>query len=173
MAANQFQPAGWTNRQLFWVFFDDQGNIVTHEVGGGKVIGVSSDKYKQVEEGLQAAVVKAEECHAKAEENQAKADGYYKMLVDAGVIKRELTSDEKIEALANQVGELAKLVGQQAQILTAFQKMQGAAPSEAQKQAVEPEVIPPQPEAEKGDDHGFIANSIARKSFLAQKQPVA
>lgn len=177
--AGGYAPQMATNRQFFWVYIDEQQNIMLNEMAGGKLLGVTQQKYQQMEAAANQAVVKAEELNAKNQELSTKNQEYYKMLVDNKLIQPELTPEQKIEALGNQVGQLTALLEQQSQVLLETQKallnMQQAAAQPAQEVApaakpVEPEVLPPSTnEAGKsGVKNGFIARNFSGKNTVPQ-----
>lgn len=77
-----------------WV--DGSGQILTQTFQGTQVVGVTFAKFQEAQK--------------LAEEATAKAEGYHKQLVDAGVIKPKLTPEEQIAALAAQVATLTELI---------------------------------------------------------------
>lgn len=81
----------------FFALADNQGNIYVQEVQGPRQVGVSVDKYREMESVANDAV--------------SKAEGYYKQLVDAGLIKPKLTTEQQLEALAQQNATLSAQVG--------------------------------------------------------------
>lgn len=80
----------------FYGFWDNDGNIYVTDMTGQKKIGVTYARYNQIEKALGEAVQKAE--------------GYLKLLEEHNIIKKELTPDEKISALAAQVEQLTNVV---------------------------------------------------------------
>lgn len=90
----------------FYAFFDSEGYIVSGDyTGQRKRVGVSLQKFSQIEK-------LANDTMAKAEEYQKTIAEYKKILVDHGLIQPELTPDEKIAALSGQIDELTKIVRQ-------------------------------------------------------------
>ena len=98
MQANSLS-ATWTTQQQFWACIDGQGQILVTDVSGSRVIGVALDKYKQMETAANDAVTKAEE--------------YFKMLEEHGLITKPLTPEEQIAALTQQVANPTELVTKQ------------------------------------------------------------
>lgn len=114
----------WFNQQGFFAFFDNEGNIIASDYSGQKRVGVTLAKYNQLEK--------------IANEAMGKAENYFKMLEDNGLIQRELTPDEKISALSGQVDQLTQMVAQLIgkEQATAQQQKKNA-------KVVTPEVLPP------------------------------
>lgn len=81
----------------FFALSDAQGAIYVQDVHGTRQIGVSFEKYKEMEKIASDAV--------------GKAEGYYKQLVDAGLIVPALTTEQQLEILAKQNAELTQQVG--------------------------------------------------------------
>lgn len=82
------------------------GKIISYDVYGNTTcVGYTVKAYNEVKQMLEEAV-------KKSEEHQRKEEEYHKMLVDNGVLKRELTTDEKINALTNTVTQLVTSVNQ-------------------------------------------------------------
>ena len=77
-----------------WV--DGSGQILTQTFQGTQVVGVTFAKFQEAQK--------------LAEEATAKAEGYHKQLVDAGIIKPRLTPEEQIAALTAQVAALTELI---------------------------------------------------------------
>lgn len=138
--------SAWGNDNQFWAYVDNNGYVVATDYTGAKRIGVTVGKYKEIETALSEALDKAEK--------------YYKQLEDAGLVKKELSADEKIAALTSQVGALAKLVEQQSQIITAI-----ADKKENHKKVVEPEIIT---NPSGGENVGYIAHCEHGKGFIAK-----
>lgn len=92
--------ATWTTQQQFWCYVDQQGQIVATDITGNRIIGVTMEKYNQIE--------------SAANEALSKAEGYYKILEENGLVKKQLTPEEQIAALAEQVRVLTELVTAQA-----------------------------------------------------------
>lgn len=82
-----------------WV--DGSGQILTQTFQGAQVVGVTFAKFQEAQK--------------LAEEAAAKAEGYHKQLVDAGIIKPKLTPEEQIAALTAQVAALTELITAPAQ----------------------------------------------------------
>lgn len=78
----------------FAAHIDQSGQIVAQTFQGSQIVGVSVAKYQEMQK--------------IAEEATAKAEGYYKQLVDAGLITPKLTPEEQIAALTAQVAQLAQ-----------------------------------------------------------------
>lgn len=112
----------WFNQQGFFAFFDNEGNIIASDYSGQKKVGVTLAKYNQLEK--------------IANEAMGKAEGYYKMLEENGLIQRELTAEEKISALSGQVDQLTQLVAK------LIGKEQAAQQQKKSAKVVTPEVLP-------------------------------
>lgn len=177
--AGGYAPGMATNRQFLWVYIDEQQNIMLNEMAGGRLLGVTQQKYQQMEAAANQAVAKAEELNAQNQELSAKNQEYYKILVEKKLIEPELTPEQKIEALGNQVGQLTAILEQQSKVLLETQKallnmQQGVVaqpvPEAPQAKPVEPEVLPPSTnEAGKsGVKNGFIARNFSGKNAVPQ-----
>ena len=75
------------------------GQIYAQTFSGNQLIGMSIEKYRELEKLANDAAAKAEE--------------YRKNLVDAGIIKPKLSADEQIAALSEQVSALASALSKQ------------------------------------------------------------
>lgn len=130
----------------FWAYFDNEGYIVATDYSGSKRVGVTLNKYNQLEKDANATMAKAEE--------------YLQLLYQHGIKQRELTPDEKINALTEQVAKLTAYVGQ----LTGTG---AAAPdcASAQKQVITPEIIP---ENRGNGNAEYIDNSQSGTNFIAR-----
>lgn len=82
----------------FSAFTDGQGGIHVQDYNGTRQIGVSMEKYREME--------------FVANEALGKADAYHKQLVDAGVIAPVLSTEEQLAALTAQVSTLTKQLSQ-------------------------------------------------------------
>lgn len=91
--------ATWTTQSQFWAMIDSQGNVIMTDIAGSRVVGVSLDRYRAMEQAASEALSKAEE--------------YQKMLEEHGLIKKELTPEEQIAALSEQVRMLTEIVTSQ------------------------------------------------------------
>lgn len=165
MQAQGYQAA--TQGSYFWCFIDRNGNILTTSMTGQECLGVTWQKYSQLEKTAAEAVTKAEE--------------YYKILDEHHLIKRELTTDEKLAALTEQMGSMAKILEQQTAIIN---KLSGATTDDAQsvkppppaksQSVITPEIIAPdQISAGETQDAQFIENSGFGKNYIASQQSVA
>ena len=76
----------------FSAFVDGQGGIHVQEMNGSRQIGVSIEKYREVE--------------SVANDALAQVEAYHKQLVDAGIIKPKLTAEDQLAALTQQVAIL-------------------------------------------------------------------
>lgn len=76
----------------FSAFVDGTGGIHVQEINGTRQIGVSLEKFREVE--------------SVANDALAKVETYYKQLVDAGIIKPKLTAEDQLAALTQQVAIL-------------------------------------------------------------------
>lgn len=117
----------WFNQQVFPCFFDNEGFIVASDYSGQKRVGVTLAKYNKMEK-------LANETMGIAEEHKAKEEEYKQILIEKGWIKPELTPDEKIGALSEQVDQLTKLVSQLVNKEQAQSK---------KSKAITPEILPP------------------------------
>ena len=89
--------AQWTNQNQFWAWVDANGNVFASDsVSGARQIGVSVEKYKQMESIANEATAKAEEYHTK--------------LVEAGIIVVPPTPEEQIARLTAQVARLTQII---------------------------------------------------------------
>lgn len=96
MSQQNMFTAQWSQQQTFYAYIDSQGNIASQTYQGSQVIGVSLQKYKQMEELAEQATSKAEE--------------YKKQLIDAGLIVVPLTEQQQIAQLSQQVAELTTII---------------------------------------------------------------
>lgn len=78
--------------QTFTAFIDQSGQIICQSWQGNQTVGVSVEKYKEVEKMASDAVQKASE--------------YKQMLIDHKILKPELTQEQQIAALNARVGDL-------------------------------------------------------------------
>lgn len=78
----------------FYAFVDGQGGIHVQQLNGTQQIGVSLEKYREME--------------AVANDALSKADEYHRKLVEAGIIKPVLTMEQQIAALSEQVAFLTQ-----------------------------------------------------------------
>lgn len=122
----------------FYGFWDNEGNIFVDDYSGRKKIGVTLNKYNQIEKIANDAVEKAE--------------GYLKMLEEHGIIKKELTPEEKISALSGQVEQLTQLVQQ---LVTK---------NNGNREVINPEVLPPM---KRGNENEFIADCGNGETYIA------
>lgn len=89
--------AQWTNQNQFWAWVDANGNVFASDsVSGVRQIGVSVEKYKQME--------------SIANEATAKAEDYHTKLVEAGLIVVPPTQEEQIAQLTAQVAKLTQII---------------------------------------------------------------
>ena len=89
--------AQWTNQNQFWAWVDANGNVFASDsVSGVRQIGVSVEKYKQME--------------SIANEATAKAEDYHTKLVEAGIIVVPPTPEEQIAQLTAQVAKLTQII---------------------------------------------------------------
>lgn len=89
--------AQWTNQNQFWAWVDANGNVFASDsVSGVRQIGVSVEKYKQMESIANDATAKAEDYHTK--------------LVEAGLIVVPPTPEEQIAQLTAQVARLTQII---------------------------------------------------------------
>lgn len=95
MSQNLF-TAQWTQTQTFYAYIDNQGNIVSQNMQGNQIVGVSIGRYKELE--------------ALANEATEKAEKYKKQLIEAGIIKEPLTEQQQIEQLTQQVANLTQII---------------------------------------------------------------
>lgn len=77
------------------------GNIYAQNFSGNQLIGVTLEKYNELEKLANDATVKAEE--------------YHKKLVDAGILQPKLSPEEQIARLTEQVSTLAGALNMQNQ----------------------------------------------------------
>lgn len=137
----------WGNENQFWGYVDNSGYVVATDYTGSKRIGVTVNKYKELESALTEALDKAEK--------------YYKQLESAGLVQKELTADEKISALTSQVGALTKLVEQQSQIITSIMDKK-----ESGKPVIDTEIIT---QSGGSENVGHIAHCESSQSFFAKQ----
>lgn len=130
---------GYYQPNSFYGFWDNEGYIVASDYTGSKRIGVTLNKYNQLEK--------------IANEAMEKAEGYLKMLEEHGIIQKELTPDEKINALSGQVEQLTQLV----------QKL--VAGGNNKQEVITPEVLPPMKRG--NGENEFIADCRNGESFIA------
>lgn len=78
--------------QTFTAFIDNTGQIICQSWQGNQTVGVSVDKYKEVEKMASDAMAKAAE--------------YKQKLIDNKLLQPELTQEEQIAALNARVGDL-------------------------------------------------------------------
>lgn len=89
--------AQWSSPGQFWSYIDGNGNIIASDnVSGSRQVGVSLDRYKQMENIANEATAKAEE--------------YHKRLVEAGLIVVPPTQEEQIAMLTAQVAKLTQII---------------------------------------------------------------
>ena len=74
--------------QSFYAFADGQGGIHIQDLNGTRQIGVSIERYKEMERVANDAV--------------SKAEAYYKQLVDAGLVQPKLSTEEQLAVLTQQ-----------------------------------------------------------------------
>lgn len=82
----------------FSAFTDNQGGIHVQDYNGTRQIGVSLERYREMESVANEAV--------------AKADEYHKRLVDAGLMEAPMTTEEQLALLTRQVTALTQQVSQ-------------------------------------------------------------
>lgn len=80
----------------FYAFADGQGGIHIQDLNGTRQIGVSIERYKEMERVANDAV--------------SKAEGYYKQLVDAGLVQPKLSTEEQLAVLTQQNMALSQQV---------------------------------------------------------------
>lgn len=129
----------------FYAYVDNEGFIIATDYTGQKKIGVTLGKFNNMEKMANEAI--------------SKAEGYYKTLVDHGLIERELTQDEKISALTEQVQTLTMLMEK----LVIDKNVNNNANETPDKQT---------PVARDKDDKS-VSNSGNGKGFIASEQPLA
>lgn len=83
---------------FFTAFVDGQGGIHVQDYNGTRQIGMSMEKYREME--------------SVANDALSKADAYHKQLVDAGLISPVLSTEEQLAALAAQVSALTRQLSQ-------------------------------------------------------------
>lgn len=131
----------------FWACYDSEGYIVATDFSGvQKRVGVNINAHNQLKKDAEAAFAKAEE--------------YLELLYKHKIKQRELTPDEKINALTEQVAKLTAYVGQ----LTG----NNAAASDCgdtQKQVITPEIVTP--ENNRGNGNEFINRGESGTNFIA------
>ena len=89
--------AQWGTQNQFWAWVDTNGNICASDsMSGARQIGVSIEKYKQME--------------SLANEATAKAEDYHDSLVKAGLIVVPPTPEERIAQLSAQVERLTRII---------------------------------------------------------------
>lgn len=103
----------FTQQGTFYGSVTPQGDIVVNEVYAQRIIGVTTERYKRLEEALNQAL--------------SKAETYHKQLVDAGLIVVPKTleeqiaellahcskQDERIAAQSSQITQLTELITQE------------------------------------------------------------
>lgn len=95
--------AQWSTQNQFWAWVDNNGNIIASDnVSGTRQVGVSIERYKQME--------------SIANEATNKAEDYHKRLVEAGLIVVPPTQEEQIAMLTAQVAKLTQIIEGQASI---------------------------------------------------------
>ena len=82
--------------QSFYAFADGQGGIHIQDLNGTRQIGVSIERYKEMERVDNDAV--------------SKAEAYYKQLVDAGLVQPKLSTEEQLAVLTQQNVALSQQV---------------------------------------------------------------
>lgn len=82
--------------QSFYALADGQGGIHVQDLNGTRQIGVSIERYKDMERIANEAV--------------SKAEGYYKQLVDAGIVQPKLSTEEQLAVLTQQNMALSQQV---------------------------------------------------------------
>lgn len=95
MSQNMF-TAQWTQTQNFYAYIDNNGNIISQTFQGNQVVGVTTAKYKQLEQ--------------LATEATDKAESYKKQLIDAGLLVEPLSEKEQIAQLSQQVAQLTQII---------------------------------------------------------------
>lgn len=90
----------------FFAFADGQGSIYVQDVQGTRQVGVSIEKYRDMERLANEAV--------------SKAEGYHQQLVDAGLIKPKLTPEQQLDILAQQNAALTQQVSTLTQQISAL-----------------------------------------------------
>ena len=132
----------------FWARFDSDGYIIATDYAGMQTrVGVNINKFTQLEKDANATMAKAEE--------------YLQLLYQHGIKQRELTPDEKINALTEQLAKLTAYVGQLAGNSAAASDC-GA----TQKQVITPEIVPPENNRGNGNAE-YIDNSQPGSNFIA------
>lgn len=136
----------------FWAYYDSEGYIVTTDFSGAKQrIGVTLGKYGQLEQ-------KYNQLEKDSEATMSKAQEYLEELYQHGIRQRELTPDEKISALTEQVAKLTAYVGQ----LTGNNPMTPDCGA-SQKQVITPEIVTPN----RGNNNEFINSGQSGSNFIA------
>lgn len=136
---------------MFYAFFDSEGYIIANEWNGNKRIGVSLGKFNNMEKAANAAIEKAK--------------AYREMLEERGILQKEMTPEERMAALSEQMQALASIVEQQSQIINSLKQ-------ESKGGVVVPEVIPPQQQGMKkegGANGGSANNPGSSAGFIARK----
>lgn len=90
----------------FFAFADGQGAIYVQDVQGTRQIGVSIEKYREMERLANEAV--------------SKAEGYHQQLVDAGLVKPKLTPEQQLDILTQQNAVLTQQVSNLTQQISAL-----------------------------------------------------
>lgn len=81
----------------FYGFFDGKGGIYVQDMQGQRQVGVSVERYQEMERVANEAVAKAED--------------YHKQLVDAGLIQPRRSPEEQLADLTGQVGAMMQQFG--------------------------------------------------------------
>lgn len=81
----------------FYGFFDGKGGIYVQDMNGQRQVGVSVERYQEMERVANEAVAKAED--------------YHKQLVDAGLIQPKRSPEEQLADLTGQVGAMMQQFG--------------------------------------------------------------
>lgn len=146
--------AAWSMQGQFWCYIDQEGYVVATDFQGAQRIGVTLKKFKDTESLATKAVEKAE--------------GYAKILEENGLLKKELSQEEQIATLSQQVNALTELMNRQAQMLQTIAAGKGENPPAPKT----PETIETTSRSPgEGKSGQFIASSGSGQSFLASKQP--
>lgn len=92
----------------FFALADAQGAIYVQDVQGTRQIGVSVEKYREMERLANDAV--------------SKAEAYHQQLVDAGIIKPKLTTEQQLDILTQQNTALTEQVSALTQQISTLMK---------------------------------------------------
>ena len=94
----QSTAAFFSSSNTSYASITQSGDIVASDMMGNRIVGVSIERYKQLEQ--------------MATEATATAEQYHKQLVDAGLITMPKTDAEKIDELSTKVAQLTQVLMQ-------------------------------------------------------------